>query len=247
MFQCLSAKTIAWNEFSITMASAIICLADNQKFNFSKRKQRKEAETSHDESTDEDHVPTPSSDPLPSGEDSSILNEFMVFYTSLQEHILDLQEARAAQAKEIATLKKKGRTNNDEMFGVNDLVGEEVVMDSAAKPVTTIKDSAALTTDVTKDEITIVQAFDALKSVKPKVVVQEQEMSTTILAAATIVTIDVPTPRAKVILNRVFSVPTRVVNGVLQPVSPITVEQKLARKNELEARGTLLMALPDKH
>nr|GFB86419.1 hypothetical protein [Tanacetum cinerariifolium] len=32
-----------------------------------------------------------------------------------------------------------------------------------------------------------------------------------------------------------------------QPVAPITVEQKLARKNELKAHGTLLMALPDKH
>ncbi|GJR53306.1 hypothetical protein Tco_1403827 [Tanacetum coccineum] len=30
------AKTTAWNEFSSTMASAIICLATNQKFNFSK-------------------------------------------------------------------------------------------------------------------------------------------------------------------------------------------------------------------
>ncbi|GJV48495.1 hypothetical protein Tco_1438707 [Tanacetum coccineum] len=30
------SKTIAWNEFSSTMASAIICLATNQKFNFSK-------------------------------------------------------------------------------------------------------------------------------------------------------------------------------------------------------------------
>ncbi|GJR22941.1 putative ribonuclease H-like domain-containing protein [Tanacetum coccineum] len=36
IFQCLSAKTTAWNEFSSTMASAIICLATNQKFNFSK-------------------------------------------------------------------------------------------------------------------------------------------------------------------------------------------------------------------
>ncbi|GJS12799.1 putative ribonuclease H-like domain-containing protein [Tanacetum coccineum] len=35
ILQCLSAKTTAWNEFSITMASAIICLAINQKFNFS--------------------------------------------------------------------------------------------------------------------------------------------------------------------------------------------------------------------
>ncbi|GJT97393.1 putative ribonuclease H-like domain-containing protein [Tanacetum coccineum] len=32
----IGAKTTAWNKFSSTMASAIICLATNQKFNFSK-------------------------------------------------------------------------------------------------------------------------------------------------------------------------------------------------------------------
>ncbi|GJT40269.1 ribonuclease H-like domain-containing protein [Tanacetum coccineum] len=36
ILQCLSAKTTAWNEFSSTIAFAIICLAINQKFNFSK-------------------------------------------------------------------------------------------------------------------------------------------------------------------------------------------------------------------
>ena len=36
ILQCLSAKTTASNEFSSTMASAIICLATNQKFKFSK-------------------------------------------------------------------------------------------------------------------------------------------------------------------------------------------------------------------
>ncbi|GJX74464.1 hypothetical protein Tco_0313059 [Tanacetum coccineum] len=36
ILQCLSAKNTAWNEFRSTMASAIICLATNQKFNFSK-------------------------------------------------------------------------------------------------------------------------------------------------------------------------------------------------------------------
>ncbi|GKE68058.1 hypothetical protein Tco_1526130, partial [Tanacetum coccineum] len=36
ILQCLSAKTTAWNEFNSTMASVIICLATNQKFNFSK-------------------------------------------------------------------------------------------------------------------------------------------------------------------------------------------------------------------
>nr|GFA85448.1 hypothetical protein [Tanacetum cinerariifolium] len=51
----------------------------------------------------------------------------------------------------------------------------------------------------------------------------------------------------KVILNGYSRVPTRIVKGVVSPVAPTTVEQKLARKNELKARGTLLMALPDKH
>ncbi|GJY17429.1 putative ribonuclease H-like domain-containing protein, partial [Tanacetum coccineum] len=32
----MGAKTIAWNEFSSTIASVVICLATNQKFNFSK-------------------------------------------------------------------------------------------------------------------------------------------------------------------------------------------------------------------
>nr|GEU42987.1 hypothetical protein [Tanacetum cinerariifolium] len=72
-----------------------------------RRKQRKEAKTSHGESADVDHVPTPSSDLLPSGEDSSILNELIVFCTSLQEQVLDLQEAKDAQAKEIVALKAK--------------------------------------------------------------------------------------------------------------------------------------------
>nr|GEU63344.1 ribonuclease H-like domain-containing protein [Tanacetum cinerariifolium] len=51
----------------------------------------------------------------------------------------------------------------------------------------------------------------------------------------------------EVILNGDSPVPTRLVKGVTQPVAPTTVEQKLARKNKLKARGTLLMALPDKH
>nr|GEZ41636.1 hypothetical protein [Tanacetum cinerariifolium] len=49
------------------------------------------------------------------------------------------------------------------------------------------------------------------------------------------------------ILNGDSPVPTRLVEGVVQPVAPATAKQKLARKNVLKARGTLLMALPDKH
>nr|GEZ65772.1 ribonuclease H-like domain-containing protein [Tanacetum cinerariifolium] len=57
----------------------------------------------------------------------------------------------------------------------------------------------------------------------------------------------VKSPRHSVILNGDSPVPTHIVEGVVQPVAPTNAEQKLARKNELKARGTLLMALPNKH
>nr|GEU53233.1 reverse transcriptase domain-containing protein [Tanacetum cinerariifolium] len=50
-----------------------------------------------------------------------------------------------------------------------------------------------------------------------------------------------------VILSGDSLTPTRVVDGVVQPITPTTAEQRLAKKNELKARGTLLMDFPDKH
>nr|GEZ54843.1 ribonuclease H-like domain-containing protein [Tanacetum cinerariifolium] len=51
----------------------------------------------------------------------------------------------------------------------------------------------------------------------------------------------------EVIFNGDAPLPTRVIEGVVQPLAPTTAEQRLDRKNELKARGALLMALPDKH
>nr|GFA64936.1 ribonuclease H-like domain-containing protein [Tanacetum cinerariifolium] len=51
----------------------------------------------------------------------------------------------------------------------------------------------------------------------------------------------------EVILKGDSLAPTKVIDGVVQDVAPITAEQRLAKKNELKAIGTLLMALPDKH
>nr|GEZ76010.1 ribonuclease H-like domain-containing protein [Tanacetum cinerariifolium] len=51
----------------------------------------------------------------------------------------------------------------------------------------------------------------------------------------------------EVILNGDAPLPTRVIEGVVQRLAPTTARQSLAMKNELKARGTLLMALPDKH
>ncbi|GJW78322.1 hypothetical protein Tco_0140004 [Tanacetum coccineum] len=71
----------------------------------SKRKPRRETEAF---SSAQQSVPTTSSsDPPHSGEDSMQLNELMIFCTSLQEQILNLQKDKDAQREEIAALKNK--------------------------------------------------------------------------------------------------------------------------------------------
>nr|GEU47189.1 ribonuclease H-like domain-containing protein [Tanacetum cinerariifolium] len=51
----------------------------------------------------------------------------------------------------------------------------------------------------------------------------------------------------KVILNGELPPPTRSIEGVETPYPLIIIEEKLARKNELKVRGTLLVALPNEH
>ncbi|GJQ98047.1 ribonuclease H-like domain-containing protein [Tanacetum coccineum] len=66
-----------------------------------------EAEVPQDLGEHEESVPTPSNDPQPSGEDRMQLTDLMVLCTKLQTQVLALQTAKDAQAKEIASLKKR--------------------------------------------------------------------------------------------------------------------------------------------
>ncbi|GKB55874.1 hypothetical protein Tco_0912060 [Tanacetum coccineum] len=125
ILQCLSAKTTAWNEFSSTMASAIICLATNQKFNFSKyifesmvknldnagkflmypRKrlfQKGNTLISNHMVQAQEEI-----DKAVNEEPSMQLKELMDFCTKLQQRVLDLENTKTAQSREITTLKKR--------------------------------------------------------------------------------------------------------------------------------------------
>nr|GFB58316.1 ribonuclease H-like domain-containing protein [Tanacetum cinerariifolium] len=51
----------------------------------------------------------------------------------------------------------------------------------------------------------------------------------------------------EVIINGDSPIPTVVIDGVVKLATLLSVDQKLAKRNELKTHGTLLMALPDKH
>ncbi|GJT26522.1 hypothetical protein Tco_0906797 [Tanacetum coccineum] len=85
-----------------------------EKLTRMRRKQRKGTEIPSssgepitDEAANEEHIPTHSNDPLLSGEDRLQLNELMYLCTNLQKKVLKLKEVKIAQAKEIASLKKR--------------------------------------------------------------------------------------------------------------------------------------------
>ncbi|GKB52735.1 hypothetical protein Tco_0903488 [Tanacetum coccineum] len=244
ILQCLSAKSTAWNEFSSTMASTIICLATNQKYNFSKYifesmvknvdssvkflmyprfvqvfldKQVGDMSThdeifvtpSHtkkvfgnmkrvgkgfsgavtplfptmmvqaqeemgkepitDEAANEEKVPTQSNDQLlsrfntlGSGEDRLTLKELMDLCTKLSYRVLDLETIKTAQAKEIASFKKR-----------------EVEVE---KVVNTAKVTTESATTTTVDKLTMAQTLIEIKAAKPKVrgvMIQESSEFTT--------------------------------------------------------------------
>nr|GEU57350.1 ribonuclease H-like domain-containing protein [Tanacetum cinerariifolium] len=73
----------------------------------SRRKQRKETEVSQGKPPTEEHIRTPSHDPLPSGEDILQLNELMVICIKLTDMVLSLEQIKTNQAAKIKKLKKK--------------------------------------------------------------------------------------------------------------------------------------------
>ncbi|GJZ64257.1 hypothetical protein Tco_0620678, partial [Tanacetum coccineum] len=88
----------------------------------------------------DDSVPIPSNDPLLSGEDRMQLTELMILCTNLQKQVLDLEKAKDAQAKEIVGRciqtgedkiinETQGRLDDAKIFNIDDLHGNEVIMD----------------------------------------------------------------------------------------------------------------------
>ncbi|GJR11639.1 hypothetical protein Tco_0794291 [Tanacetum coccineum] len=120
-------KTTAWNEFSSTMAYAIICLATNQKFNFSKLFFESIMKNLDNVSSKFlmyprwwSQAPRNHGDTI--AQTSMKLKELMEFCTKLQQRVLDLENTKTAQAQEITSLKirvkkleKKGGLRNHKL------------------------------------------------------------------------------------------------------------------------------------
>ncbi|GJZ59924.1 putative ribonuclease H-like domain-containing protein [Tanacetum coccineum] len=141
--QCLSAKTTAWNEFSSTMASAIICLATNQKFNLSKyilmlwRKQKKTIVVSHpsDSTADvpnEGSVPTHSNDPLLNGEDRLKLTDLMDMFKKLEKKT-GLRTHKFKRLYKVGVIRRVEYSNDESLGAQEDAFNQGVSIENIDK------------------------------------------------------------------------------------------------------------------
>ncbi|GJR52233.1 putative ribonuclease H-like domain-containing protein [Tanacetum coccineum] len=162
-----------------------------------------------DKDVNEENISEHSNDPLLSSEDRLKLEELMALCTNLQNRVLDLEHTKATQALEIDSLKRRMKVwarrmhsnrrgihdidadeditlenvHDDDMFGVNDLDGDEVFVEIKepafhdATTTSTIPVSAAK--DLSDVDITLAQALAELKNTKPKVVTPAATTTTT--------------------------------------------------------------------
>ncbi|GJX62441.1 hypothetical protein Tco_0295341 [Tanacetum coccineum] len=160
------------------------------------RKQRKDSgptEPNPNKATNEEPISTPTCDLPQSGKDSLQLAELMTLCTKLQKQVLDLEEAKTAQAKEIASLKKRVKKleqkRSQELQGSR---GEEVVAEkevaekevSDADPVTTAGEVVTTASTITiVDELTLAQTLIEIKAAKPKAVTTAATTITTVVAS----------------------------------------------------------------
>ncbi|GJT97795.1 putative ribonuclease H-like domain-containing protein, partial [Tanacetum coccineum] len=258
ILQCLSAKSTTWNKFSSTMASTIICLVTNQKFNFSKyifESMVKNVDSSvefimyprfvqvflnqqaGDMSNHKRIYITPSHTKKVLGNmkreekgfSGRVIPLFPTMMVQAQEEIgikrlfkigrsaqvvsskdegLGDQEDASKHGRKIDDIDKdaevtlvnetQGRYDDSQMFDTDVFDCKEVFIaeqsEKVVKEVVSTAEVSAATT-ITIEEITLAQSLVELRSVKPKVVVQEPVQSTITIAPLTI-------PKAKSITFR---------------------------------------------
>nr|GEX48845.1 hypothetical protein [Tanacetum cinerariifolium] len=178
--RCLNAKTTSWNEFSSTMASSIICLATNQKFNFSRYillslVKNIEAEVPFFMFP---RLPSPSNDPLPGNKDSMKLKELIDLCTHLSNKVLELEseviDIKSTSKERIEKLEGRVDKLEEENMVLKKLYSDHSKVDTAAHAIENEKSfkQGRIISDIDEDDVNekepadVEEVLDVVKAAK---------------------------------------------------------------------------------
>ncbi|GJW24270.1 putative ribonuclease H-like domain-containing protein [Tanacetum coccineum] len=158
----------------------------------SRKKQKKEAEVANDEAEQEENIPTPSNDPLPSGEDSMQLIDLMAIeIASLKKRVDKLEKRRQLRITGLNRFKKLGTARR--VKSCNASLGAQEDASKQRRSIEDIDADAEVFVDVATistadiggvtaakiDELTLAQTLIEIKASKPKVVITTATTTTT--------------------------------------------------------------------
>nr|GEV58009.1 retrovirus-related Pol polyprotein from transposon TNT 1-94 [Tanacetum cinerariifolium] len=200
----MGAKTTDWNEFSSTMASAVICLATNQKFNFSKYILDNMVKNMEAKVLDLEKAKTAQAKEiadlkkrvkkLERKKKSRTSGLKRLYKVGLSDRIVSSNEEGLGDKEDASKQGRIAEIDADEDLSlinettqVQRRMNEEEKEVSTVDPVTTASEvvtttedvkvtTAAITLQISKDDVTLAQTFIEIKETKPRargVIVQE--------------------------------------------------------------------------
>nr|GEZ85684.1 ribonuclease H-like domain-containing protein [Tanacetum cinerariifolium] len=242
ILQSMSVKRTSWNEFSSAMESAVICLSIGRRFNFSKY--IFESLVRNVDSSSKFYM-YPSESVTAASTTISATEPQVPIATPTAVPELKEEENRSIQSINETPAQKAAKRRKLNKV-VEDLKNHlEIVSDEDDDVYT---EATLLARKLYVSFLTLPKNFDRedLESLWSLV---KERFSTSkpnnffddFLLTTLGEMFERPDGQAQVCKNQ------RTAHGQAKPVASTTAEQRLARINELKARGTLLMALPDKH
>nr|GEU38394.1 hypothetical protein [Tanacetum cinerariifolium] len=188
-----------------------------------RRKQRKEIDVPLPSSKIPTEKATTSNDPLPSAKTAQAKE-----IVCLKMKVKTLELKRKSRTSGLKRL-RKGRMNEEDMFGVNDLNGDEVIID------VTVGENVELSTKVAKkeDELTLAQTLIVIKAAKHKAITT---------AATTVTVVGTRTKGKRIVIKDQIMIDEEFAKNLeAQIQAELEKEERLVRLKEEETNIALML------
>ncbi|GJT05210.1 hypothetical protein Tco_0839672 [Tanacetum coccineum] len=200
----------------------------------SRRKQRKDAETAHAKTEEEEHFNTPSNDPLPSDAEVTLVNEQQNEDLIFDIGVLDDDEVFV----DVASSEKNEKSTKLDDSTTGEAVTTTSVEDSVA-PIIQVSTADIGEVTATKiDELTLAQTLIEINAAKPKVVTIAATTTTTTRSKGKGVVVQEQIPLKR---KDQIALDEQIVSDIQAKLdAELEEEHKLARKQEEEANIALI-------
>nr|GFB34688.1 synaptobrevin, longin-like domain protein [Tanacetum cinerariifolium] len=241
IMQCISPKSTGINEFSSNIAIALVCLATNRVYNFSKMifDDQDRANIAKSSTLPHDSAPRVTSPAANEGNMQLKLDELMALYTSLQRQHSEMVAKFKAQELEINRLKAKVKLLEDREGVVAEQSGDDAPI--KGKNLDEGEAAAERVSDDTEEMSTVLTSMDAVTVLSGGVA--EVPTGSGSIPTASPPAVEVPTGSDVVpTAGLIFATATVVTSYIRRKGKETIVESETPKKKKIQEKMDIQMA-----